>query len=89
MTAPKDATSQGLKPHYKVRVVIGNAVLHFATEREPDMNSGVLKFPSVHTDRIIKDMLRNAGLIEDYRYGDSIGYISDSEVAAISWRYAP
>jgi hypothetical protein len=89
MTSPKDATSRGLKPHYKIRVIVGGAPLHFATEREPDMSGGFFNFPSEYTDRVIEEILHKAGLIEDYRYGDSLGYISDSEVSAISWRYAP
>jgi hypothetical protein len=75
MTKPISATEQGLKPHYKVRVVLPAAILHVASWTEP---------------RCVNHQTRRyeAEWITDPLYGDSIGFINWHRVVAVTWRWA-
>lgn len=79
MTKPIKASEHGLEPHYKVRVVIDGALLHLASRDEP------------HEDHDPYDggaAFWAADWIADPRYGDTIGFINWSQVAAITWRWS-
>jgi len=76
MTKPNEATNRGLKPHFKVRVVLPGAILHVASWTEPAI------YPDVNT-RVRGDW------INDPEYGDTIGFIDWDKAVAVTWRYAP
>jgi len=67
------ASEQGLKPHYKVRVVIPGTILHLASWSEPEYDAEREQW--------------DADWIEDPEYGDTIGFINWDVVAAFTWRY--
>lgn len=71
MTKPVSAAERGLKPHYKVRVVLPGAILHLASWDEPH--------------HLGEDW--HADWISDPAYGDTIGDIDWSKVIAITWRW--
>jgi hypothetical protein len=75
MTKPIKAAENGLKPHYKVRVVLPGALLHLASWTEP-----VCKVTSSHVE---------ADWIDDADYGDTIGRIDWGSVLAVTWRWSP
>ncbi len=81
MTRVREMKGLGLRAHYKVRLVTrGGALLHLATEREPNV---------CWAQDDVSAALKDAGLIEDYRYGDTLGFIDDDAVSALTWRYVP
>ncbi len=73
MTAAKQATPNGLKPHYKVRVVFPGSIIHLASWTPPSFTpEGV-----------------EADWIDHHGYGDTMSPIFDwSKVVAVTWRYA-
>ena len=73
MTRARTAREEGLRPHYKVRVVLPGVLLHFGSLTMPTRN---------------EDGSWNADWIEHPNYGDTIGYIDWSAVIAVTWRYA-
>jgi hypothetical protein len=75
MTKPISATENGLKPHYKVRVVISGAILHLASWSKPK--------PDQYAEQIWR-----ADWIDDPLYGDTIGNIDWYSVKAITWRWS-
>ena len=78
MTKPIKASEVGLKPHYKVRVVLPGALLHLAAWNEPDF--GVATESDGWTVR--------ADWIDDPAYGDTLGFIEWPEVKGLTWRYS-
>ena len=74
MTKPISASETGLDPHWKVRVVLPGAILHLASSVEPRMDP---------FDGLIWEPM------DDYRYGDTQGYIDWNAVIGITWRYSP
>ena len=74
MTKPISASEQGLKPHYKVQVVLPNALLHLASWTEPKIDQDL-------TTRVAGDW------IDDPQYRDSIGLINWEAITAITWRW--
>jgi hypothetical protein len=72
MTRRQKATEVGLRPHWKVRVVLPGALLHFASSSEP---------------RWIHDQLE-ADWIDEPEYGDTIGYLDWGSVVAVTWRWS-
>jgi hypothetical protein len=82
MTARITASKAGLKPHYKVRVVVPGVILHLASWDEPhrEYSRAVIPTPV--------DSVWHADWIDDPDYGDTIGFIDWDSVAAITWRYA-
>ena len=75
MTTPLQATNRGLRPHYKVRVVLPGAILHLASWTEPT-------FPPEVRGPLV------ANWINDPDYGDTIGFVDWSQMVAVTWRYA-
>jgi hypothetical protein len=75
MTEPISASEQGLKPHYRVRVVLPNALLHLASWTEP---------------KIDQDLTTRGGgdWIDDRQYRNTIGLINWEAITAITWRWA-
>jgi hypothetical protein len=73
MTKQVIASELGLKPHYKVRVVLPGAILHLASKDKPEK----------HPDGW------RATWIDDYRYGDTVGFIDWHQVTAVTWRWSP
>jgi len=71
MTKPVSATANGLQPHYKIRIAIPGALIHTASHTEPTWANGEL----------------TADWINDHRYGDTLGHIDWSTVAAVTWRW--
>jgi hypothetical protein len=71
MTKPINASEQGLKPHYRVRVVRPNALRHLAWWTEPRIDQDV-------TSRVGGDW------IHGHQYRDTIGLINGE---AITWRW--
>jgi hypothetical protein len=77
MPRRRSASSQGLKPHYKVRVVLPGAMLHLAAWDEP------------HRGEDFEGRAAwVASWIKDPRYGDAIGWIDWSKLRAITWRWS-
>ena len=76
------ASESGLKPHYKVRVVIPGAILHIASWDEPHQE------PVDPHMRFTGPKKWVADWIKDGEYGDTIGFIDWSEVRAITWRWS-
>ena len=74
MTKPISASEQGLKPSYRVRVVLPNARRHLASWTEP---------------KIDQDLTARGGgdWIDDYRYRDTMGLIKWEAITAITWRW--
>lgn len=79
MTKAIKATATGLKPHFKVRVVIPGALLHLASWTEPKI------LGSEATDVI--DWI-DASWISDPAYGDTLGFIDWSLVKAVTYRWS-
>jgi hypothetical protein len=73
MTKPISASEQGLKPHYRVRVVLPNALLHLASWTEAKIDQDL-------TTRV------EGGWIDDHQYRDTIGLINWEAITAITWR---
>jgi hypothetical protein len=73
------ASEQGLEPHWKVRVVLPGAVLHFASQTEPKVGRST---PT--GDRWVA-----ADWIDGPDYGDTIGFIDWQSVKAVTWRWSP
>jgi hypothetical protein len=65
------------KEHFKVRVVLPNALLHLASASEPSLNYGA-------EDRI-DDV--TADWLDDPDLGDSLGFIHWPSITGITWRY--
>ena len=82
MTTRAKASDRGLKPHYKVRVVLPGAILHLCSWTQPQLHytwqQGAVTVSSADVE---------ADWIDDRGYGDTIGFIDWSEVAAITWRW--
>ena len=74
MTKPISASQLGLKPHYRVRVVLPNPLLHLASWTEPKIDQDL-------TTRVEGDW------IDDHQYRDSIGLINWEAITAITWRW--
>jgi hypothetical protein len=74
MTKPISASEQGLKPHYKVQVVLPNALLHLASWTEPKIDQDL-------TTRVAGDW------IDDHQHRDSTGLINWEAITAITWRW--
>jgi hypothetical protein len=74
MTKRISASGQGLKPHYRVRVVLPNALLHLASWTEPKIDQDL-------TTRV------EDGWIDDHQYRNSIGLINWEAITAITWRW--
>ena len=89
MTKPISAAEQGLKSHYKVRVVVSGAILHLASWTEPEISHS---WGTVNDQKVYEvegEGLRvMAGWINDHQYGDTLGYIDWREVSAITWRWS-
>ena len=62
---------------YKVRVVIGAALLHFLSRTEPNLQVDADGRPI----GIVADLVHGDG-------GDTLGYIDWSRVTAVTWRFA-
>jgi hypothetical protein len=77
MTKPISASKRGLKPHFKVRIVLPGALLHLASWDVPRITRGML---SSGIDNVSADW------IDDPDYGDTRGYIDWPRVDAITWR---
>lgn len=71
--ARQRAHERGLMPHYKVRVVVGNFALHFASWDEPTFDH--------------ESNAWGADWIKHPEYGDEMGYIDWSAISAITWRW--
>jgi hypothetical protein len=82
MTRPIKASENGLEPHYKVRVVLPNALLHLASRDEPRVERDVDGVVSLGLAYVFADW------IADEEYGDTIGYIDWPSVTAITWRWS-
>jgi hypothetical protein len=74
MTKPISASEQGLKPHYRVRVVLSNALLNPASWTEPKIDQDL-------TTRVEGDW------IDDQQYRGSIGLINWEAITAVTWRW--
>jgi hypothetical protein len=74
MTKPISASKQGLKPHYRVRVVLPNALRHLASWTEAKIDQDL-------TTRVAGDW------IDDHQYRDTIGLINWEAITAITWRW--
>jgi hypothetical protein len=72
VTKPLSAVEQGLKPHFKVRVVLPGAILHLASWTEPAWDEGTWEW--------------SGSWISDESYGDTLGSIDWRKVIAITWR---
>ncbi len=60
---------------YKVRVVVGAAVLHFVSRCEPRLHVGADGHPvGMDADLVLGEA------------GDTLGFIDWSKVSAVSWR---
>ncbi len=81
MTRAIRASEHGLEPHWKVRVVLPGAILHLAARTEPVVSSNPLDGGA------LSDV--DADWITDPDYGDTLGFIDWTKVAAITWRYSP
>lgn len=72
------ASELGLEPHWKVRVVLPGALIHLASFNEPQPVWSAGQLTAVDADWIAAP-----------DYGDTIGYIDWTAVAAITWRWSP
>lgn len=77
MTKAIKAIAVGIKPHFKIRVVIPGALLHLASWGEPE-----IRYSHGQIDDVFADW------ISDPEYGDTIGRINWHSVAAITWRWS-
>jgi hypothetical protein len=68
---PKSRLTQGLKPHFKVRIGFHGFFLHLASWTEPVRRGG-----QFHAD-----------WITDPNYGDTVGFIDWQQVIAVTWRH--
>ena len=73
MTKPISTSEQGLKPHYRVWVVVSNPLLHLASWTEPKIDQDL-------TTRV------EGGWIDDHQYNETIGLINWEAITAITWR---
>lgn len=80
MSKPKRATECGLPPFWKVRIHLGGGIIHVASLTEPRLTID----PFTEKPDGIEWQL-----IEGTEHGDSVGYIDWSQVAAVTWRFAP
>lgn len=78
MTEPLSVTGRGVRPHYKVRVVLPGATLHLASRNVPQ-RSWLVGTGEAEVD---------ADWIEDPRCGDTLGYIDWSQVIGLTWRWS-
>jgi hypothetical protein len=67
------ASDVGLKPHFKIRIFFVGGVIHTASWDRPVVNS----------EREI-----TADWVNDFEYGDEIGFVDWDAVVAISWRWS-
>jgi hypothetical protein len=67
-----------LPPCWKVRLVIGGAIVHLLSKTEP--------VPVIESGFLTNCRL---SLIEGTNHGDSLGFIRWASVDALSWRMAP
>lgn len=68
-----------LKPHFKIRVVFrGGGMIHLAAWNEPTPNTKPAG-PGTYW---------HAEWINDPAYGDTIGFLDWSAVAAVTWRWS-
>ena len=74
MTKPISASQLGLKPYYRVRVVLPHALPHLASWTEPKIDQDL-------TTRVEGDW------IDDPQYRDTIGLINWEAITAITWRW--
>lgn len=74
---PKPEPKPVLDPHWKIRIVVGGSLLHFASHTEPQLLNG---YPPPGID---------ADWIEEPLYGDTLAYIDWPAVNAITWRHHP
>ena len=74
MTKPISASEQGLKPCYRVRVVLPHALRHLASWTEPKIDQDL-------TTRVEGDW------IDDPQCRDTIGLINWEAITAITWRW--
>lgn len=78
MPAPKQATPNGLKPHYKVRVVFPGALIHVAAWTEPEV--------TLNGDGSVTVV---ADWVSHPDYGDTMSPMFDwTKAVAVTWRYA-
>jgi hypothetical protein len=84
MTKPVSASDRGLKPHYKVRVVVSGSILHLACWTEPKVIRDNAHMPFFEVGKIATV---EADWIKDGEYGDTLGYIDWEAVSAVSWRW--
>ena len=80
MTKPKSEAETGIGPHWKVRVVVGCALLHIISRSQPTVRVNGHGAGAV----IGIDM----DVIEGTEHGDAIGYIDLSAVTSVTWRPA-
>jgi len=83
MTKPITASAVGLKPHWKVRVVLPNALLHLASTTEPRIEKHIDPASGQLTRRVLADW------ISDHEYGDTFGFIDWPSATGITWRWSP
>jgi hypothetical protein len=76
------SSAAGLKPHYKVRVVVLGALVHIASWDEPHLE------PVDPHHRYTGPQEWVADWINDPEYGATIGYIDWDKVSAITWRWS-
>ena len=74
MTKPISASQLGLKPYYRVRVVLPHALPHLASWTEPKIDQDL-------TTRVEGDW------IDDPQYRDTTGLINWEAITAITWRW--
>jgi hypothetical protein len=78
MTKALKASEYGLKPHYKVRIVISGAILHLASWDQPQVAEG----PGGAVAGV------EASWIDDPGYGDTAGFVDWAAVDAVTWRWS-
>jgi hypothetical protein len=88
MTKPMRASEVGLEPHWKIRIIVGGAILHVASGIEP---TPLFEIDEGDGCRVLGDHV--LGLkgewIDDHEYGDTLGYIDWDALSAATWRYSP
>ena len=87
MTKPIKASERGLKPHYKVRIVLPGAILHLASWAEPTLHH-TWKRGAVTVSSADGPVHVEADWIDDPAYGDTIGFVDWSEASAVTWRFS-
>lgn len=75
MTKPKGTADAGIGPHWKVRIILPGAALHFASSTEPRL-------------RMVGGRLADVAmtLIEGTEHGDTLGFIDWPTATAVTWR---